>query len=113
MLCVLCSMIPSTLTEKLYGVRVKVFGYQGKLDDRCLMIMNHRCHLDWFFLWGLVAKMGDLSIWKTVMKRGLRSIPIIGMSPFSVDCACLIAYYPLPTACFGLDWIAYLLKECL
>ena len=79
--CVSCMYVFfEPIAEKMYGVRIKVFGYKGKLDDRCIMIMNHRCHLDWFFLWGLVAKLGDLSVWKTVMKRELRSLPIFGTS---------------------------------
>ena len=74
------SVFLEPIAEKMYGVHIKVFGYKGKLDDRCILIMNHRCHLDWFFLWGFVAKLGNLSIWKTVMKRELRSIPVFGMN---------------------------------
>ena len=42
------------------------------------MIMNHRCHLDWFFLWSVMARKGDLTSWKAMMKTPIKRIPFFG-----------------------------------
>ena len=69
-----------SFTELLFGIRHRVFGYKGKFDPRCIMIMNHRCHLDWFFLWSVMARKGSLDHLKVIMKKPIKKIPILGIS---------------------------------
>jgi lysocardiolipin and lysophospholipid acyltransferase len=64
--------------ETVFGINPKRFGYKRKFDNRCVILVNHRCHLDWFFLWSIIARQGDLSSWKPMMKMSLKKIPLLG-----------------------------------
>ena len=67
------------ITESALGIRVTTFGFSGVMKKRCVIIMNHVTHLDWMFLWSLVERQGDMSIWKAVTKNMLKQVPILGM----------------------------------
>lgn len=49
-----------------------------RLDDRSLLIMNHRTHLDWLFLWSVLGRYGNLDCWKPIMKSSLKHVPLYG-----------------------------------
>ena len=40
--------------------------------------MNHVCHLDWMFFWGVVERQGNLCHWKSVTKNMIKRIPVLG-----------------------------------
>ena len=71
-------MVTVILTETLFGIRVRTFGDDHLDHHRCLLIMNHRTHLDWLFLWSVLGRHGDLNCWKAIMKSSLKQIPLYG-----------------------------------
>lgn len=83
-----------THTEKVLGIKIRIFGFKGRFKKRSVIIMNHVSHFDWMFFWSVVDRHGDYSSWKVVMKeKPLRQLPILGrfeyvlsapsLSPFS------------------------------
>jgi 1-acyl-sn-glycerol-3-phosphate acyltransferase len=66
-------------TGFVLGIRVRIFGHRQPLDKRTLIILNHRCHFDWMFLWLVLAKVGDLGMWTVILKKLLKPVPLAGM----------------------------------
>ena len=65
---------------KVYGIRVRTFGHKFNFSDRCLIILNHRCHFDWLFFWLVVAMRGDSTKWMVMLKRVAKFAPFFGKS---------------------------------
>lgn len=71
-------MVTVIITETIFGIRVRMFGDDHLDHRRCLLIMNHRTHLDWLFLWSVLGRHGDLNCWKAIMKSSLKKVPLYG-----------------------------------
>ena len=68
-----------SIPEKMFGIKIRTFGFSGKFKRRSLIIMNHVSHFDWMYLWSVVDRQGDLSFWKAITKeQPLKQFPIIG-----------------------------------
>ena len=67
-----------SFAEKVLGIKIRTFGFQGHFKKRSVIIMNHVSHFDWLFFWSVVDRHGDFTFWKVITKDMLRQIPIIG-----------------------------------
>jgi lysocardiolipin and lysophospholipid acyltransferase len=65
--------------EALFGMRIKTFGHRKKFEQRSLFLMNHICHFDWLFFWGVAKRNGNIATWKVVTKDAVRRVPLIGI----------------------------------
>eukprot|EP00111_Clytia_hemisphaerica_P008649 TCONS_00025286-protein len=67
--------LPWLQTELVHGVKFVMKG--DKLDERdnVLIILNHRCRVDWMFYWMAVLRTGRLHNEKIIMKNELKHIP--------------------------------------
>lgn len=65
----------SQCTEMMFGVKIVVTGDKPPKSENSVIIMNHRCRLDWMFFWSFVARYGELKHEKIIMKRELKHIP--------------------------------------
>ena len=61
----------------MLGVKIIMTGDKPAKDENAVIIMNHRCRLDWMFFWSVVARSGDLALKneKIMMKNELKYIP--------------------------------------
>ena len=61
----------------MLGVKIIVTGDKPLKGENAVIIMNHRCRLDWMFFWSVVARSGDLTLKneKIMMKNELTYIP--------------------------------------
>jgi len=69
------------ITERLNGVSVRVTGDELPLNVPLLIMSNHKCNLDWMFLWSCAVRTGSLfhvGVFRAVAKREIRTIPIFG-----------------------------------
>ena len=62
-------------TEILFGVKIIVTGDKLPKNETAVIIMNHRCRLDWMFYWSVMARYGELKHEKIIMKSELKNIP--------------------------------------
>jgi len=65
------------LIEHVNGVKF-VFTGDTMLDERALVMSNHRTRLDWMLLWSLFARVGSLDRLRIVLKAGLKTAPFFG-----------------------------------
>jgi len=65
------------LIEDVNGVKF-VFTGDKMLNERALVMSNHRTRLDWMLLWSLFARVGSLNRLRIVLKAGLKSAPVFG-----------------------------------
>ena len=56
------------ITERLNGVGVRITGDALPRNTPLLIIANHKCNLDWMFLWSAAVRTG--SIWHVGLFRG-------------------------------------------
>ena len=76
------------LLEAVYGVRVRVTGSLPLLQERAVLIANHRTRLDWAMLWPVLARAtvgagggsagGALRCLHIVLKLDLKQLPFLG-----------------------------------
>lgn len=69
------------ITERLNGVKVRVTGDALPLNAPLLIMSNHKCNLDWMFLWSSAIRTGSMfhvGVFKAVAKSEIRVIPIFG-----------------------------------
>lgn len=59
----------------MFGVKVIVTGDKPPKSENSVIIMNHRCRLDWMFFWSYMARYGELKHEKIIMKHELKHIP--------------------------------------
>ena len=66
--------------EYLFGIRMVFAGdvMNLKPNQPVFMFANHRTRLDWMMLWSFLARFGNLSKEKIILKDGLRKVPIFG-----------------------------------
>ena len=95
-------MVTTADVETCFNINVRTFGDVGEFGDRCLLLMNHRTHLDWLFLWSVVSRYGNLYCWKAVMKSSLKHIPLYGVC----ECEYEISYPTLSGGTLVLHGIA-------
>jgi len=62
-------------TELMFGVKIVVTGDRVPKGENAVIVMNHRCRLDWLFFWSVVARYGELKHEKIIMKHELKHIP--------------------------------------
>ena len=67
------------LSEMFLGIKSRMFGHRLDFDDRCVLLMNHRCHFDWLFFFSVMAKQGELIYWTVIQRRINKFVPILGM----------------------------------
>eukprot|EP01125_Pyxidicula_operculata_P004981 TRINITY_DN1838_c0_g1_i4.p1 TRINITY_DN1838_c0_g1~~TRINITY_DN1838_c0_g1_i4.p1 ORF type:complete len:374 (-),score=59.72 TRINITY_DN1838_c0_g1_i4:11-1132(-) len=60
------------LLQYLYGTKIVVTGDNAVPGDNVFAISNHRCRLDWMFLWVFFLKEGRLQNMKIAMKDLLK-----------------------------------------
>ncbi|PFX34921.1 lysocardiolipin acyltransferase 1-like isoform X1 [Stylophora pistillata] len=68
-------VLPPALLEMMFGVKVIVTGDKPPKSENSVIIMNHRCRLDWMFFWSYMARYGELKHEKIIMKHELKHIP--------------------------------------
>ena len=69
------------ITERLNNVGVRVTGDPLPLHVPLLIMSNHKCNLDWMFLWSAAIRTGSLfhvGVFKAIAKSEIRVIPIFG-----------------------------------
>lgn len=64
-------------TEYMLDVKIILTGEKPARYENSIIIMNHRCRLDWMFFWCVMARSGELALRneKIMMKRELKYIP--------------------------------------
>lgn len=64
-------------TEYMLDVKIILTGEKPARYENSIIIMNHRCRLDWMFFWCVMARSGKLALRneKIMMKRELKYIP--------------------------------------
>ena len=65
-------------TEIMFGVKIFVTGDKPPKGENAIIVMNHRCRLDWMFYWSVVARYGELKHEKIIMKYELKHAPGAG-----------------------------------
>ena len=69
------------ITERLNGVHVRVTGDALPLGVPLLIMSNHKCNLDWMFLWSAAIRTGSLwhvGVFRAVAKAEIRVVPVFG-----------------------------------
>ena len=68
--------------EKVFRVKVHITGENchSQLNEKAIIIMNHRTRLDWLFFWSVIMRQKKLQYEKIVLKDGLKHIPGAGKS---------------------------------
>ena len=61
--------------ELLFGTKIVIKGDKLKEGDCPMIIINHRCRLDWMFYWMAAQRVGRLQNEKIIMKRELKFVP--------------------------------------
>ncbi|KAG8377726.1 hypothetical protein BUALT_Bualt08G0062700 [Buddleja alternifolia] len=64
--------------EKVNKTRVIFSGEKVSVEDRVLLIANHKTEVDWMYLWDLALRKGCLGYIKYVLKSSLMRLPIFG-----------------------------------
>ena len=59
----------------MFGVKIVITGDKPPKNENSIIIMNHRCRLDWMFYWNVAARYGGLQQEKIIMKHELKHIP--------------------------------------
>lgn len=67
--------LPPALLEVMFGVKIVITGDKPPKNENSIIIMNHRCRLDWMFYWNVAARYGGLQQEKIIMKHELKHIP--------------------------------------
>ena len=88
-----CNILPTMsssppLSELIFGIRIRTFGHRERFKRRSVFLMNHVCHFDWLYFWGVVERLGDLTAWKAITKDGIKKIPFLGR-----QCVCLHTHF--------------------
>lgn len=68
-------ILPPALLEILCGTTVVVSGVKPPRDESAIIVMNHRCRLDWMFYWCYLHRFGRLRHEKIILKYDLKNIP--------------------------------------
>ena len=76
--------------ETIFGIRIRMFGHSGRFERRSLVIMNHICHFDWLYFWGVMEHSGDLTSWKAITKDAIKKAPLVGRY---IHCICSVVHY--------------------
>ncbi|XP_071478498.1 lysocardiolipin acyltransferase 1-like [Diadema antillarum] len=79
--------LPILLLEVFFGVKTKVTGDKLSKSERSVIIMNHRCRLDWMFFWKPLFAHSSIRSEKIILKNDLRHIPGVG---WAMQIACYI-----------------------
>jgi lysocardiolipin and lysophospholipid acyltransferase len=69
------------ITERLNDVGVRITGDALPLGVPLLIMSNHKCNLDWMFLWSAAIRTGSIfhvGVFRAVAKSEIRVIPIFG-----------------------------------
>ncbi|XP_065662184.1 lysocardiolipin acyltransferase 1 isoform X2 [Hydra vulgaris] len=60
--------------ELFYGTKVVITGDQVDSSKSALIVMNHRCRLDWMFYWMVHLRTGRLGNEKIIMRGDLKNM---------------------------------------
>lgn len=66
---------PGAIFELMYGTKFIMEGDRLNEKDNVLIIINHRCRLDWMFYWMAILRSGRLHNEKIIMKNELKHAP--------------------------------------
>jgi len=66
--------------EIMHGTKFVMKGDKLDQGDNVLIIVNHRCRLDWMLYWMAVIRTGRLHNEKIIMKNELKHVPGPGIS---------------------------------
>lgn len=66
------------LFEKINRTRFIFSGDRVPVEERILIIANHRTEVDWMYLWNLALRKGCLGYIKYILKSSLMKLPIFG-----------------------------------
>ena len=72
---IMISYVIVLFSEMLFGVKIVMTGDKPPKSENAIIIMNHRCRLDWMFYWSAVARHGELKHEKIMMKHELKYSP--------------------------------------
>jgi len=71
-------ILPGALLELMFGTKLVITGEKVDSNDCPLIIMNHRCRLDYMFYWMVLLRNGRLANEKIIMKHELKYFPALG-----------------------------------
>ncbi|KAL8058952.1 hypothetical protein ABFX02_03G056000 [Erythranthe guttata] len=66
------------LFEKINKTKFIFSGERVPVEERVLIIANHRTEVDWMYLWNLALRKGCLGYIKYVLKSSLMKLPVFG-----------------------------------
>jgi len=68
-------MLPGALMELFCGTKIFIKGDKVPRDESALIIMNHRCRLDWMFYFMVLLRTGRLDHEKIILRDDLKLVP--------------------------------------
>jgi 1-acyl-sn-glycerol-3-phosphate acyltransferase len=66
------------MIEWFCGTRIVLHSAMPAPGERCVIMSNHQCRVDWMFLWAFYSRARLLHIIRIVLKDDLKKIPAIG-----------------------------------
>ena len=61
--------------ELFFGTKILIKGDKVPKDEATLIIMNHRCRLDWMFYFMVLLRNGNLRNEKIILRGDLKLVP--------------------------------------
>mmetsp|Transcript_23479 Transcript_23479/g.44730 ORF Transcript_23479/g.44730 Transcript_23479/m.44730 type:complete len:376 (+) Transcript_23479:135-1262(+) len=65
--------------EQLNGTKIRVHGEIPKMRDAVLVVCNHKCDLDYCYLWSVLARVEGprlTGLFKAVLKSAIKVVPV-------------------------------------
>ncbi|XP_022997342.1 probable 1-acyl-sn-glycerol-3-phosphate acyltransferase 4 [Cucurbita maxima] len=73
------------LFEVINGTKVFFYGDNVPVNERVLLIANHRTEVDWMYLWDFALRKGSLGCIKYILKSSLMKLPLFGWGFHSLE----------------------------
>ena len=70
------------IVELFFGTKIVIQGDKISPEESALIIMNHRCRLDWMFYWMVLLRNGKLNHEKIILRDDLKLVPGPGMNHY-------------------------------
>ena len=82
--------------ELFCGTKIFIKGDKVPRDEAALIIMNHRCRLDWMFYFMVLLRNGRLEHEKIILRDDLKLVPGPGKSNIIHICILQVALKGMP-----------------
>lgn len=70
--------LPVGLIELMFDVKFYITGDKIKINESCLIMMNHRTTIDWLFFWEVFWQQSSVKREKIILKKSLKAVPGFG-----------------------------------